>query len=198
MGYRDPEKKREYDRKYRERNKERLKVWHKENYEKNKEERLASKRESYQKHRKKRKEEMREYYKNHKEEIKAYKEANREYSKERDREYYKKRMQDDNNYKIKRNLRSRVSRAMRGIGAKSDKTLNLLGCSVEELKSHLESQFTEGMNWDNYGHRGWHIDHIKPCASFDLTDEDQQRECFNYKNLQPLWAYDNLSKGDKI
>ena len=52
------------------------------------------------------------------------------------------------------------------------------------------------MTWDNHGE--WHIDHIKPCASFDLTDADQQRECFNYTNLQPLWAKDNLSKGAKI
>lgn len=53
------------------------------------------------------------------------------------------------------------------------------------------------MSWDNYGLRGWHIDHIRPVASFDLTDEKQLYECFNYKNTQPLWAEDNLKKGSK-
>ena len=72
------------------------------------------------------------------------------------------------------------------------------------LKQYLEKQFTKGMSWDNYGNPNgdhtscWHIDHIKPCASFDLTQEDQQKECFHYTNLQPLWAIDNLKKGGKF
>jgi hypothetical protein len=74
--------------------------------------------------------------------------------------------------------------------------MGLIGCSVPQLRKHLEAQFTEGMTWDNHGE--WHIDHIKPCASFDLTDAEQQLECFNYTNLQPLWASDNLSKGAKV
>ncbi|MBW2472885.1 MAG: hypothetical protein JRE18_12495 [Deltaproteobacteria bacterium] len=79
---------------------------------------------------------------------------------------------------------------------KSKPTLELVGVeSWEELAQHLESQFTDGMSWDNYGQ--WHIDHIRPCVSFDLTDPEQQKECFNYTNLQPLWAKDNLSKGGK-
>jgi HNH endonuclease. len=53
------------------------------------------------------------------------------------------------------------------------------------------------MSWDNYGRDGWHIDHIRPCASFDLTDPEQQRQCFHYTNLQPLWAADNIRKGAK-
>ena len=74
----------------------------------------------------------------------------------------------------------------------------LLGCSIEHARKHLESQFREGMKWDNHGKYGWHIDHIIPCASFDLTDPEQQKKCFNYKNLQPLWWHENLSKGSKI
>ena len=81
--------------------------------------------------------------------------------------------------------------------SKSAATLELLGCSVEELKKHLENQFIKGMTWNNYGLHGWHIDHIKPCASFDLTKEEEQRKCFHYTNLQPLWAKDNLSKSNK-
>jgi len=74
--------------------------------------------------------------------------------------------------------------------------MELVGCSIEELMKHIESQFTDGMSWENQGE--WHIDHVRPCASFDLTDEQQQRECFHYTNLQPLWAEDNLRKRAKI
>ena len=74
----------------------------------------------------------------------------------------------------------------------------LVGCSMDQLKEHLERQFTEGMTWDNYGFYGWHIDHIIPCVSFDLTDIEQQKKCFHYTNLQPLWAKDNLSKGSRV
>ena len=70
----------------------------------------------------------------------------------------------------------------------------ICGCTREQLAAHLEAKFTEGMSWDNYAE--WHIDHIRPCASFDLTDETQQRECFHFSNLQPLWALDNLLKSD--
>lgn len=72
----------------------------------------------------------------------------------------------------------------------------MIGCSIEELKQYLEKQFKEGMTWDNYGE--WHIDHIIPCAAFDLTKEEEQLKCFNYTNLQPLWAEENEKKGDKI
>ena len=71
-----------------------------------------------------------------------------------------------------------------------------MGCTTDELVAHLEKQFTPGMTWDNWAYRGWHIDHIRPCASFDLADPEQQRECFHYTNLQPLWAVDNMRKSD--
>ena len=63
--------------------------------------------------------------------------------------------------------------------------------------AHLEALFQPGMTWDNHAIDGWHIDHIRPCTSFDLTDPEQQRQCFHYTNLQPLWAFDNISKSDK-
>lgn len=75
------------------------------------------------------------------------------------------------------------------------KTLELLGCSISELKGHLQKQFTDDMSWDNYGR--WHIDHIKPYSSFDLSNPEEQKKCFHYTNLQPLWAIDNLEKGRK-
>lgn len=76
--------------------------------------------------------------------------------------------------------------------------MRLLGCSIADLCQHLEKQFREGMTWDNYCRFGWHVDHIKPCASFDLLDPAQQRACFHYTNLQPLWHWENAAKSDKI
>jgi len=101
-------------------------------------------------------------------------------------------------FRLELMIRKRICQAMKlQNGTKAYKSMELLGCTIEEARKHLESQFTEGMTWDNHGINGWHIDHIRPCASFDLTDPEQQKQCFNYKNLQPLWAEDNLSKGDK-
>ena len=107
------------------------------------------------------------------------------------------RYQKDLDFRLRNALRSRIRQAIkRDAGEKSIKTAELIGCSVKELKQHLEAQFADGMSWDNYGQ--WHIDHIIPCASFDLTDEQEQRECFHYTNLQPLWGVDNIKKGDKV
>ena len=79
-------------------------------------------------------------------------------------------------------------------GRKAVKTEMLLGCTLAQAQAHLEAQFLPGMSWDNHGE--WHIDHIRPCASFDLTDPEQQKQCCHYTNLQPLWAADNLAKSD--
>lgn len=91
-------------------------------------------------------------------------------------------------------LRNRIYQALVGL-TKSRHSADLLGCSIDELKSWLSGWFQPGMSWENYGQ--WHIDHRFPCASFNLADPEQQRRCFHYLNLQPLWAKDNLSKGSK-
>lgn len=80
---------------------------------------------------------------------------------------------------------------------KADVTINLLGCSFGELKRHIERQFTKGMTWDQCFNGEIHLDHILPCSSFDLTDPDQQRACFHFTNLRPLWAKDNIRKSAK-
>jgi len=98
------------------------------------------------------------------------------------------------NEKITKGLRSRIREALKG-KSKSQHTLGLLDCSIKQLKQHLENLFKPGMTWNNYGN--WHIDHIKPCALFDLSKPEEQRKCFHYTNLQPLWATDNLKKGAK-
>lgn len=123
---------------------------------------------------------------------KAYRDSHREEIKK----YYEERMKSDPRFRITLALRSRVRSSLRSQNAKKTKhTLDLIGCSINGLKKHLESQFLPGMTWDNYGGKiGWQIDHIRPCATFDLTKEEDQKECFNYKNLRPLWGIDNWKK----
>lgn len=82
-------------------------------------------------------------------------------------------------------------------GVKAAKTMELIGCSVLELRTHLEARFKPGMTWENYG-PVWHIDHIKPCAAFNLIHPEQQRICFHWTNLQPLFASENIQKSDKV
>ncbi len=106
------------------------------------------------------------------------------------------RRHEDPSYRLECNLRRRIHNALCGMD-KSSRTLELLGCPIEALRAWFSYQFEEGMNWDNYGMHGWHMDHIKPCAAFDLTDLEEQKKCFHWTNLQPLWAKDNLSKGAK-
>lgn len=101
-------------------------------------------------------------------------------------------------FKMTRNLRCRFWNALKEQNAKKTcKTFDLIGCSVDQLKEYLSKKFTEGMTWENYGTRGWHIDHIKPCSKFDLRKVEEQEKCFHFTNLQPLWAFDNLSKNNK-
>ena len=97
-------------------------------------------------------------------------------------------------FRILKNLRSRLNIALKG-SSKSAGMIKLVGCSIIQLKKFIENKFIVGMSWDNYGK--WHIDHIKPCAKFDLTKLAEQLACFHYSNLQPLWALDNIIKGDK-
>lgn len=99
------------------------------------------------------------------------------------------------NRRLSMRLRSRIRLAIHGLD-KAASTFSLIGCSIEELKVWLAGQFKLGMSWENFGR--WHIDHRRPCASFDLSDPVQQRECFHFSNLQPLWAIDNLQKGARI
>lgn len=94
--------------------------------------------------------------------------------------------------------RIRTNLALKDKSLKACKTMDLLGCSREFLKAHLESQFKPGMSWENHNRSGWHIDHIKPCSKFDFSDPAQQKECFHYTNLQPLWAKENISKGNRF
>lgn len=110
----------------------------------------------------------------------------------------KRRRATEPQFNLATGVRRLIQQAIRrGRATKRGRTVDLLGCSIEQFRLHLEGQFTLGMTWANWG-RGracWHIDHKVPCAWFDLTDERQLRACFHYTNLQPLWALDNAAKG---
>lgn len=105
-----------------------------------------------------------------------------------------KRYRNDINFRLANLLRSRLGHAVRD-GRKAGSAVSDLGCTIPELKVHLETQFTEGMNWDNWALDGWHIDHIVPLSSFDLTDPEQVKTACHFMNLQPMWAKENIRKG---
>lgn len=210
----------------RERNLEKYKLTQKEYYLNNKEKKQAY----FQKNKEKIRDQKREWTAKNKElskdrnrkRNKKYKDQKKIYNKEyrlnnkeklnkQKNEYRKNR--STVNYKLSELFRVRI-RSFLGNKTKTPRkcTLELLGCDYEYLKIYIESKFTKGMTWENRGKYGWHIDHIKPCSSFNLQDPEQQKLCFHYTNLQPLWGtteiavsygesenyIGNIEKGNKI
>jgi len=123
----------------------------------------------------------------------AHRAKNREAQRSYNREYKAKRRKEDPQFAIAERLRTRLCQVRPGAPGSAVRDL---GCSLSELIEHLERQFQPGMTWDNRG--AWHIDHRRPLASFDLLDRVQLLQACHYTNLQPLWAFDNLSKGSKM
>jgi hypothetical protein len=111
------------------------------------------------------------------------------------RNWVRNRRRTDPNYRLYGHLCSRVS-ALLGRRKNRKGTVELLGCSVPELKTHLERQWEPGMSWDNYGLGSgkWHIDLVRPCASFNLLDPEQANQCFHFSNMKPAWHIANCSK----
>ncbi len=144
-------------------------------------------------------EHAKQYYADNKNEIlvqkKHYYEENKTEIIYKKKNYQSKRLKTDINFKITCGLRSRLHIALKN-NYKSGSAVRDLGCTIPELKLHLESNFQSGMTWENYGE--WHIDHILPLSKFDLTDKTQLLKACHYTNLQPLWAKDNLKKSNKI
>ncbi len=108
---------------------------------------------------------------------------------------YGKKKRASINYRLRKNMSNRIKVAFKRYKSlKKDygTMTKYIGCTMEEFVAYFESKFEEGMTWENYGE--WHIDHIKPLAMFDLEDQEQVTEAFNYANMQPLWAEDNLKK----
>ena len=129
--------------------------------------------------------------------IKIYVENNKDIVRCRKNKYERRKTKDDIQFRISKNLRRRLRNALNN-KIKSGSAVKDLGCSIESFKAYLESKFQQGMTWYNYGYDGWHIDHIKPLSSFDLTDRKQFLEACHYTNLQPLWAQDNLIKSNNL
>lgn len=136
-----------------------------------------------------------EYYKTNK---KTINERNRKYhaaNKERRNKKQRNKYNNDEKFKMKVLLRRRFSTALKSQNTKKNThVLELTSCSMEFLRDYISQQFEKGMTWKNHG--DWHIDHRKPCRSFDLTKKEEQRKCFHYTNLQPLWRSENLQKRD--
>lgn len=127
---------------------------------------------------------------------KKWRAENRSYLNNQKREWAKEQRRTNPGFRALDACRRRLRRAIASQkGVKVVKTQDLLGCSTDFLKFWLELQFRPNMTWHNHGL--WHIDHKQPCASFDLTDIAQQKLCFHYSNLQPLWAQENIAKGTK-
>ena len=170
---------------------------YKKQYFQNNKKRLTEKNKNYSL---KNKEKLSKYYKNYNEKRKEQTKIYKKNYYEKNKELINKKLLDakkkNPNIKIAHSLRNRIIKVLNGI-SKSSNTIDLLGCTIEEFNSFLEKQFTKEMNWNNYG-TYWHIDHIKPCAIYDLTIIENQKECFNYKNLRPLEAIENLKKGKKL
>jgi len=107
--------------------------------------------------------------------------------------YRKARSKVDPVFRFSQTLRGRINKTLVR-GHATPRTVELLGCSFDMLKAHLESRFTDGMSWSNYGYRGWHIDHVIPLCYFDLTDGTDLKNCFHFLNLSPKWAWENQAK----
>jgi hypothetical protein len=142
----------------------------------------------------------RRWYAENRERMTEYQQIYRLKTKEKQREYakraYKKRKlryATDVNFRLASGLRNRLGRAIKS-NFKTGSAVGDLGCTIEELKSFLESKFQPGMNWENWTRNGWHIDHIIPLCKFDLSDPDQLKKACHYTNLQPLWVEDHKMK----
>lgn len=208
MPFKDKTKRIEYARQYHLKHKEKCNLRslsyyqnHKEEHNKRVEKYLLANKEKivqYQKeYRIKNSEVNKEYSKNYyiinKEKFQKYNKDNLEYS----RAYESNREKTDIQFLLRKRLRSRLFKAIRN-NQKVGSAVRDLGCTIPELKMYLEGQFKDGMTWDNWSLKGWHIDHKVPLAFFDLTKREQFLQAVHYSNLQPLWAEENLIKRSKI
>lgn len=205
------------------RNRERLNAERKLDHATHREARLATQAKWRERNRERERERAKAYYHNNKERAqataRAWRERNKEYlaayrDKNRDRirlawarwnaanpghkaKWERERRAANPQFALAKKLRCRLNAALKG-RVKGGSAVRLLGCTIDELKSHLEGQFREGMSWENFRYHGWHVDHIMPLCSFDLTDVEQLSKACHYTNLQPLWAAENRSKNGKI
>jgi len=189
-------KQKAYNKKYRQENKEKLRQQKKEWYENNKERISEYGKQRLKEHGDRIRQRVKELYTPEQAaKRRAYKQRPDVKIRQREWEnqYRKERYHNDTNYKLLVLLRNRITSATNH-NYKSGSAIDDLGCTIEEFKDHIESQFKEGMTWDNWTTDGWHIDHKKQLSNFDLTDREQFKEAAHYTNLQPLWWWENLEK----
>ena len=175
--------KKEYNKEYGLKNREKIKEYNKEYYLKNRGKKIKYQREYRSTHQKAHREFNKKYYFKNKERLSKNNTRNA-----------RKRRKTNPSLRILDSLRSRMLQALKGKN-KSASTMELIGCTIDELRQHIGSKFEPWMTWENHGKGGWDIDHIKACAKFDLTNPEQQRACFNWSNLQPLEHIANIKKG---
>jgi hypothetical protein len=163
---RNKEAKREYDKQYRAANRVRISEWRKQYYLENSDAVKAA--------------------------VRCHREANPQWA----LNYRKHKYHANPAYRLGEVHRGRCNKAIKLGGTKKMQSyIKALGCTSVEFRDYIASKFQPGMTWENYGPKGWHIDHVIACAKFDLNDPIQQATCFHYTNMQPLWWFDNLSKG---
>lgn len=175
------EQQKKYQKEYRKKNKKKAKLYRIKYYKENKINLLKD---------------CKKYRENHKQERKEYLLKNKDKLNKQINSYHKKRKAKDINYKLTVRLRIRINNIIRN-QQKTGSAIKDLGCSVNELRLYLESKFQKGMTWNNWAIKGWHIDHIIPLSSFNLSDRKEFIKACHYTNLQPLWWSDNLRKGNK-
>lgn len=172
------EQKKEIDKKYYEANSSKIKERSNKWYTENKERHL---------------ERMRQYYKDNYEKIKTTQKKWDDLNRDKIREYFRMKYNNDINHRIKQTINGRLRSCVK---AKKHSSFSYLGCDIIFFKKWIEYQFNDSMSWDNIGK--WHFDHVVPCASYDLTKEDQIRECYHWSNIRPLESSENCSKGSKV
>ena len=187
MPYKNKEQRAAYAKVYYAENKEKIEAQQKVYYEENKEKIAAQHKVYHQENKEQRNARNKVYHEENREKILARKKV-----------YRRERYKNDPNFKIMGLLRSRLRKVLKG-NLKAATTMKLVGCTVAELWLHIEGLFEPGMTRENNGNGEgfWHLDHKIPCCSFDFSDPEQQKICFHYTNLQPLWCKDNLAKGAK-
>lgn len=176
----------EHRKNYVKNNPEIIKACAKRSYIKNKENVNAKKKEWYQNNKEKHAKTRELYAINNKERLLAAR-----------RKWERNKMATDLNYLLQKTLRSRIKEALKCGAKKAEKTVELIGCSMDEFRTHIENQFTEGMSWDNWSFYGWHLDHKIPVSWFNLKNESCRKAAFNYKNMQPLWWDENFKKKNR-
>lgn len=173
--------KKEYDKEYYDKNKERINLRNNIYYQKHREEMIEQHRDYNKGCVESRRKYQKNYYQEHKKEL---------------NDYVSNRLKTNICCRLSHNLRHRLNKVLKG-NYKSGSAVRDLGCSAVFLRDYLSLQFKTGMNWENYG-KEWSIDHVQALSNFDLTNREQFLEASNYKNLQPLWIPENISKGNRV